>query len=197
MYEALVEGRSGWLAAADADSTRSTIAAQREAQMNTSMRSLALAPVLLLTACVTVPSGPSVMVLPGTNKSFEAFQADNFMCQQFAQASLGYAGAAPGQSVTDPAAANAVIGGSLLGAASGAAIGAASGQAGPGAAIGAGVGLLLGSAAGSNSVGYGYYTNQRRYDNAYVQCMYAKGNQIPVRAGYRSGMPSRAVIPAG
>jgi len=165
--------------------------------MNTSMRWLALASALLLTACVTVPTGPSVMVLPGTNKSFEAFQADSFTCQQFAQASLGYAGAAPGQSVTDPAAANAVIGGTLLGAASGAAIGAASGGAGPGAAIGAGAGLLIGSAVGGNALGYGYYANQRRYDNAYVQCMYAKGNQVPVRAGYRSGMPSHTVIPAG
>ena len=165
--------------------------------MKKSMRLLALAPALLLAACVTVPSGPSVMVLPGTNKSFEAFQADSFMCQQYAQASLGYAGAAPGQPVADPAATNAVVGGTLLGAAAGAAIGAASGQAGPGAAIGAGAGLLFGSAAGGNALNYGYYTNQRRYDNAYVQCMYAKGNQVPVRAGYRSGMPSRTVMPAG
>ena len=144
-------------------------------------------PALALAGCVTVPTGPTVMVLPGTSKSFDAFQADSYACQQFAQASLGYAGTAPGQPVADPAAANAAVAGTLIGAAAGAAIGAASGQAGPGAAIGAGAGLLFGSAAASNAVGYGYYANQRRYDNAYVQCMYAKGNQIPVRTGYRSG----------
>jgi hypothetical protein len=158
-----------------------------EAMMAKVARYLGLIAALAVAGCVTVPSGPTVMVLPGTSKSFDAFQADNFACQQFAQASLGYAGAVAGQPVADPAAANAVIGGTLLGAAAGAAIGAASGQAGPGAAIGAGAGLLLGSAAGSNALGYGYYTNQRRYDNAYVQCMYAKGNQVPVRAGYRNG----------
>ncbi|HKW93428.1 MAG TPA: glycine zipper family protein [Methylomirabilota bacterium] len=31
---------------------------------------------------------------------------------------------------------------------------------------------------------------QRRYDNAYVQCMYAKGNQVPGRA------PAQAAPPA-
>jgi hypothetical protein len=50
---------------------------------------------------------------------------------------------------------------------------------GAGAAIGAGTGLLLGSAAGSSYAAGSYYAVQRRYDNAYVQCMYAKGNQVP------------------
>jgi hypothetical protein len=37
---------------------------------------------LLLIGCATVPSGPSVMVLPGTGKSLEQFQADDLVCRQ-------------------------------------------------------------------------------------------------------------------
>jgi hypothetical protein len=70
-------------------------------------------------------------------------------------------------------------------------IGSASGQAGQGAAIGAGTGLLFGAAAGSNAAGASYYQVQRRYDAAYLQCMYANGNQVPVRTGY-GGPPSYA-----
>src|SRR4030095_4628250 len=76
-----------------------------------------------------------------------------------------------------------------------ASIGSWSGQAGHGAAIGAGTGLLVGSAAGSNAAGYSYYDSQRRYDMAYTQCMYARGNQIPGQVAYRA--PSaRTTAPA-
>ena len=156
--------------------------------MTTFGRSLLLTPALLLAACVTVPSGPTVMVLPGTGKSFEAFQADNFDCQHYAQAAIGAGN--PQQAASNAAATNAVVG-SLIGAAAGAAIGAATGQAGPGAAIGAGTGLIFGTAASGPAYGYSYSQAQAMYDNAYVQCMYAKGNQVPVRAGYRGGPPSR------
>ena len=45
----------------------------------------------------------------------------------------------------------------------------------------------------------GYYQIQRRYDGAYMQCMYAKGNQIPVRgpARYRAPPPAYYGPPAG
>ena len=163
--------------------------------MRTSTSRLALAGALcsaaLLSACVTVPTGPNVMVLPGTNKSFDEFQADGYACSQYAQQMTGNAG----QAAADAATANAV-GGTLIGAAVGAAIGSVTGRAGPGAAIGAGTGLLYGSAAGSNAAGMSYYQVQRRYDQAYVQCMYAKGNQVPARAGYR-GPPPRMAPPPG
>ena len=146
---------------------------------------LALIGVLGLTACVTVPSGPSVMVLPGSHKTFDEFQADGYSCQAYAQQTVGLP---PGQVATDVATTNAVAG-TLIGAAAGAAIGSVTGRAGPGAAIGAGTGLLLGSAAGSNAYGATYYGVQRRYDQAYLQCMYAKGNQVPVRSDYRRGPP--------
>jgi hypothetical protein len=54
-----------------------------------------------------------------------------------------------------------------------------------GAAIGAGSGLLLGSAAGPGAYETSAYALQNRYDITYVQCMYAKGNQVPVSAAYR------------
>lgn len=165
--------------------------------MSKSLRMLAVAPALLLAACATVPSGPSVMVLPGSSKTFDAFQADNFACQQFASASLGLG--PPGSQVPDQTAGNYAAAATLIGAAAGAAIGSVAGQAGQGAAIGAGTGLLFGSAGAANAGAYGSYDYQRRYDNAYVQCMYAKGNQVPVRAGYRNGMPRElpSAMPVG
>jgi outer membrane lipoprotein SlyB len=144
--------------------------------MNAIKYVLPLTSALLLGACVTVPTAPTVMALPGSNKTFDEFQADAYSCQQFAQQMVG---GVPVQA-NNAAAANAV-GATALGAAAGAIIGSASGNAGAGAAIGAGTGLLFGSAAGSNYYYGSYYQVQRQYDGAYMQCMYAKGNQIPVR----------------
>jgi hypothetical protein len=45
---------------------------------------LLVAVVPLLGACATVPAGPSVMVLPGSGKPFEVFQADDDSCRQWA-----------------------------------------------------------------------------------------------------------------
>lgn len=136
---------------------------------------LPVAAAVVLAGCVTVPTGPAVMALPGTAKSFDDFRADDMSCRDYAQYTLGPVAGQPG---ADAAAANAA-GGAVLGAAAGAIIGAASGQAGHGAAIGAGTGLLFGSAAGANAAGYSSYDLQRRYDMAYLQCMYGKGNQVP------------------
>jgi len=137
---------------------------------------------LVLAGCVTVPAGPTVTSLPGYRKSMDQFVADDGGCRQYAQSVLGpdagYAG-------SNAAAANAVAG-TAIGAAIGAIIGSASGNAGPGAAIGAGTGLLAGSAAGSNVAGYSSYSLQRTYDAAYMQCMYARGNQVPGRPAYRA-----------
>lgn len=130
---------------------------------------------LTLGGCATLPSGPSVAVMPGPGKTFSQFQTDDALCRQWAGQRLG---------ISDPAAAtrNTATGsvvGTVLGAGVGAALGAASGHAGAGAAIGAGTGLLLGTAAGASSDQVYGYEAQRRYDIAYEQCMYAKGNRIP------------------
>jgi hypothetical protein len=141
-----------------------------------------------LTACATIPTGPSVMVLPGTGKSFDQFRIDDALCRQFAYEQVG--GVTAQKAAQSGAVSSAVIG-TALGAAAGAVIGSASGDAGAGAAIGAGSGLIMGSAAGTGYATESYYEAQQRYDYAYLQCMYAKGNRIPVYGGYIS-QPSSA-----
>jgi len=143
-----------------------------------------MASVVFVAGCVTVPAAPTVMVLPGTQKGFDQFRGDEDSCRSYAQAAIG----GPSQAAMNNAAGNAAVG-TAIGAAAGAIIGSASGQAGPGAAIGAGTGLLFGSAAGGNAAGYSSYQLQRQYDTAYVQCMYARGNQIPGRVAYRGAAP--------
>jgi hypothetical protein len=144
-------------------------------------RLFVIAPLALtLGACATVPTGPSVMVLPGSTKTFEQFQVDDAACRQWAHQQTG--GTTAGQASSNTTATGAVVG-TAVGAAAGAAIGAAAGNPAAGAAIGAGTGLLGGTAIGA---GYGqgaYYSVQQRYNMAFMQCMYAKGNQIPVARG--------------
>ena len=36
-----------------------------------------------------MPTGPSVMALPGTGKNFDQFRADDASCRQFAYAQIG------------------------------------------------------------------------------------------------------------
>jgi hypothetical protein len=144
---------------------------------------LMLVAVPLLGACATVPNGPSVMVLPGGGKSFEEFQVDDAACRQWASQQVGIT---PGQAATQSGLTSAAIG-TVLGAALGAAIGAAAGNPALGAAAGAGGGLLFGGTSGLGAAQYSGTAAQVRYDHAYQQCMYAKGNQIPgvVRNAYR------------
>lgn len=78
---------------------------------------------LFLAACASVPSGPSMLALPGTGKSMESFRADDRECRQFSFDQIG-------------------------------------GRSTP----------LTG------------YVGQRQYDQAYVQCMYGKGQRVPVPA---------------
>jgi hypothetical protein len=87
--------------------------------------------------------------------------------------------------------------GTAVGAAAGAAIGAAAGEPGVGAAVGAGSGLLMGSAAGSSRAEWAGQALQRRYDQAYLQCMYANGNQVPLPQGAFASHPPAWAPPAG
>jgi Glycine-zipper domain len=149
---------------------------------------LPIAAAVLLTACATIPQGPSVMVLPGGAKSFDQFQTDDGVCRQWALQQVGVTNA---KAATDTAVGGAVIG-TAVGAAIGAAIGAAAGNPAAGAAIGAGVGLTGGSIGGAAAAEGARNAVQRRYDIAYMQCMYAKGNRIPVPRG---SQPSYATQP--
>lgn len=125
-----------------------------------------------LAACVNLPSGPSVMTLPGANVSFDQFRSDESECRQYAHEQLS--GSSPRQASRASGVEGAAIG-TGLGAAAGAALGG-----GEGAAIGAGLGLLIGSLMGSTSATASGYANQERYDNSYIQCMYAKGHRVPI-----------------
>ncbi|MDF7659827.1 glycine zipper family protein [Erwiniaceae bacterium L1_54_6] len=145
---------------------------------------------VLLSGCVSPPSGPNVTALPGTGKSYAQFQTDDTLCRDYARGDLNTAM----QQANNSVAANAA-GGTLIGAASGALIGAASGQAGPGAVIGAGAGLLVGSAMANNSSLRSNDDIQQQYNNVYVQCMYAKGNQVPMPAGYVAPAPAASAVP--
>jgi YmgG-like glycine-zipper protein len=151
---------------------------------------------LLLSACASIPTGPNVMVLPGSGKGFEQFQADDAACRQWAAQQIG---TTPERAATQSTVSGAAIG-TATGAAVGAAVGAAAGSPATGAAVGAGVGLASGAAIGAGHAGSAHLTLQQRYDISYMQCMYAKGNQIPVRAAtprYTAPPVPPAQVPPG
>lgn len=129
---------------------------------------------LTLAACTTLPGGPSVLVLPGTGKSFDQFRVDDAACRQYAFQQIG----GTVQAAQDRAVQSAVVG-TAIGAAAGAAIGGSRG-----AGVGAGTGLIFGSAAGSEGAYASSYGAQRAYDHAYVQCMYAAGHRVPVSGAF-------------
>jgi hypothetical protein len=130
--------------------------------------------IVMLTGCATVPTGPSVMVLPAPGKPFEEFQAEDANCRWWASQQSGMSAQ---ETVNQNTVSGAVVG-TVIGAGLGAAIGAISGNPGMGAAVGAGSGLLGGTISGANA-GQGYaWEAQRRYDIAYQQCMYSKGNLV-------------------
>jgi hypothetical protein len=78
--------------------------------------------VFMLSACSTMPSGPSVLALPGTGKDFNHFHSDDVMCRQLAHEQIATAPEEPD----------------------------------------------------SKEEG------QQNYDINYIQCMYGKGNRVPV-----------------
>lgn len=150
---------------------------------------------LVFAACTRVPIGPNVMVLPGVGKDFDRFAADDAICRQWAAQQTAITTSRP---TTETTASGAAVG-TVLGAAAGAAVGTAAGSPATGAVVGAGAGLLGGTAVGADRARRVRWSLQQRYDAAYMQCMYAKGNQIPIPAGSqpmtRSPGPS-AVPPA-
>lgn len=136
---------------------------------------------LVLAGCATAPSGPRVAVMPAPGKPFEIFVEEDQICRNYAQQSIG-------QSRNEAATQN------FAGAAAvGTAIGAAAGALGGGrdsAGGGAAAGLVAGSMVGAGESANASRDAQRRYDIAYEQCMYAKGNQLP---GYTA--PQRSYYP--
>jgi hypothetical protein len=128
-----------------------------------------LAACLLTTGCAVGPTGPMVRVMPEPNKPFEVFAQEQTDCEHYAS----------NQIAENAQAANSrALGATALGAVLGLGVGAATGS-GRLATVGAVSGGAIGAAVGTDEARYAGYSLQRRYDIAYSQCMYAKGNQVP------------------
>ena len=158
----------------------------------------AMVAVLALTGCAPTVMAPTVPVMPGANKPFDQFTADQQACEAYAN------------SQTAPLTAqanNQGLGTALLGTALGAGIGAAAGG-GRGAAIGAASGAALGTVVGAQGSSVAGANIQQQYNVFYTQCMAAHGNQVPGYGpppsygggggpppGYPSGPPPGAPVP--
>ena len=139
----------------------------------------AMAAVIALGACAPTVMGPTVPVMPGANKPFEQFAADQQACQAYANAQ------------TAPLAAqanNQAVASTLLTTLLGAGIGAAVGG-GRGAAIGAASGALVGAASGAQGSSLAGMSIQQQFNVFYGQCMYARGNQVPGFAPGQYALP--------
>jgi len=147
----------------------------REPMAPSRATAVAIAAATLLAACATAPTGPSVLVLPGSAKSFEQFRADDYECRQYAGFQVN--GTTPDRAAEQSGVKSAAIG-TAVGAVAGGLIGGHDG-----AASGAGAGLIVGALAGTGAAQSSQRSAQQRYDHAFQQCMYAKGHKVPVE-GY-------------
>jgi uncharacterized protein YcfJ len=153
--------------------------------MNTNFKKISIIGFLsvFLASCSSTPVGPSLTVMPAPGKPFDLFQKEDQECRNYAQSSVG-------TSADDAAALNtaktAIVGaaiGALAGAVAG---GGKSKNAGTGAAIGMVGGTAVGATQGNETA----REVQRRYDIAYQQCMYSKGNQVPGYAIQKAAPPA-------
>ena len=153
-------------------------------------KTLFLVPLAFLAACASTPTGPSVMVLPGSGKTFDQFRFDDSECRQFA---LAQSGAGTPDSAANTAGVNSAATGAAIGLLAGAALSGNSRGAVAGAALGTAGGAIAGTGAASQTA----HTVQGRYDIAYQQCMYAKGHQVPMAASryQRSAPPAYQAAP--
>jgi hypothetical protein len=154
--------------------------------MSRFIKILSSATILVVSGCASLPNGPGVMVLPGSGMSFDRFRNDDIVCQQFASFQVG--GTTANQAAVKSGVTSAAVG-TALGAATGAAIGG-----GQGAAVGAGAGLVGGGLVGSSAANSSMYDVQQRYDIAYIQCMYAKGHQVPVSGQFSGVIPQHTPV---
>ena len=127
----------------------------------------------LIASCASIPSGPSVMVLPGSGKNFDRFRQDDLSCRQYASEQAS-------DETPNEASIYSGAGTAALGAGLGAILGVIFGGGASGAAIGAGSGLLAGGLIGTSTATTSGSIRQQRYDISYTQCMYGKGHNVPV-----------------
>lgn len=144
-------------------------------------RSAPLFVVVFAAACVAMPGGPAVPVMPGAGKTLAEFRRDDGLCRDFAKQQVS--GQTPNKTAATSAVASAAIG-TGVGAAAGAAF-----DGGEGAAVGAGTGLLAGSIFGLGAATESSARLQYRYDTAYAQCMATQGNRLPEMPQAGAGPP--------
>jgi outer membrane lipoprotein SlyB len=137
---------------------------------------------IALGGCAPTVMAPTVPIMPGPNKPFDQFAADQQACQSYANAQV-----APLTAQAN----NQALGSTLLTTALGAGLGAAIGG-GRGAAIGAASGAVVGGATGAQGSSMAGRSIQQQYDIYYAQCMAAHGNQVP-----GAGPPPMAGPPPG
>lgn len=146
---------------------------------------------LTLAGCSTLPGGPSLQALPGSQKSPAQFAADDSRCLGFANEFV--AGPTPTAAANQSVAAGAAAG-TAIGAVTGAVIDGSSG-----AVAGAGLGLVLGALVGSSEAQGTWGGTQQQFDRVYYACMYALGHKVPVPANdvarYRAWFESAAPRP--
>jgi len=141
---------------------------------------------LLLAACAQTPMGPTVNVMPGPTKSLSDFQTDQLVCKQFAEQAVS--GQARNANIRG-------LGAAALTTAVGAGLGAAIGG-GHGAGIGAAGGALGGAGIGAVTSSNAQASIQDQYNNAFAQCMYTRGNQVPGFAPAAASSADPAAAPA-
>ncbi len=133
------------------------------------LKFVGLSALVFVQGCAMTPLGPTVQVLPAPGKPFDAFVQDRNVCTSYA------ANVVQGQAQL---ANEQAVGGAVLGTVLGAGLGAAVGR-GRGAAVGAASGAALGTGIGASSSNYAQGGIQGQYNDAFVQCMVSKGNQLP------------------
>lgn len=121
-----------------------------------------------LAGCVTAPVGPHVAVMPAKGKTLEQFKADDQTCKAYAQAQIG-------DDLEKDSAMNTLMD-MAIGGAAGALGGQAIGHNTKGTVAGAGIGMSAGLATGAYQANKASDDAQIRYDNAYQECMHAKGH---------------------
>ena len=130
---------------------------------------IALAGVMVVSACAQTPMGSTVPVMPGPNTSLATFQNDQATCRQFAQQAV--ADQVQGANLRG-------LGTAALTTALGAGLGGAIGG-GRGAGIGAASGALGGAGLGAVGSSNAQRSIQAQFDNAFAACMFSLGNTVP------------------
>jgi hypothetical protein len=127
---------------------------------------------VLLSGCATSPMGPTAMVMPAQGKPFEVFAQEQAMCKQFAGGEVD-----GGATMSNLKQLGTMAVSTVLGAGLGASV-----RGRRGAEFGGAVGAIGGAAMAGQGSTRDQYSLQGRYNLAYTQCMYSRGNQVATAA---------------